>query len=463
MRFEVYDVDSTSRDLNKHDFLGCMECSLAEIVSHARLQKPLLQGPSQNKGLILVSAEEMNACKEEVTLQFSGRKLDRKDFFGKSDPFLQFYRTNEDGSLTVVHKTEVIKHNLNPTWKPFTISVRSFCNGDYDRCIKVECFDWNQNGSHNFIGEFAVTLRELTGKSNIEYDCINPKKKAKKKSYKNSGKIFVMTCRVEKVHTFLDYIKGGHQINCVIAIDFTASNGDPRQMSSLHYNNPYRENLYQSALRAVGEILQEYDSDKLFPALGFGARFPDGTISHEFSLNGNPASPVCSGIDGVMSAYAQAINSVQLYGPTNFAPCINHVARLAAQEPNEYYILLILTDGVISDMYQTTEAIVSAASLPISIIIVSIGDADFEAMDILDGDDVRLSSRGRYAERDIVQFVPFSEFLTGANMKSNQARLAKEVLAEIPDQFLSYMKTRHIKPRTPLIRSDTIPSAPPVF
>ena len=44
-----------------------------------------------------------------------------------------------------------------------------------------------------------------------------------------------------------------------------------------------------------------------------------------------------------------------------------------------------------------------ASSLPLSIIIVGIGDADFEAMDVLDGDDVRLSSRGRYAERDIVQ------------------------------------------------------------
>ena len=27
----------------------------------------------------------------------------------------------------------------------------------------------------------------------------------------------------------------------------------------------------------------------------------------------------------------------------------------------------------------------------------------FSAMEVLDGDDVRLSSRGRYAERDIVQ------------------------------------------------------------
>ena len=52
---------------------------------------------------------------------------------------------------------------------------------------------------------------------------------------------------------------------------------------------------------------------------------------------------------------------------------------------------------------------------------------------------------GVVAERDIVQFVPYLEFTTkrpGDNMMSVKARLAKEVLAEIPDQFLSYMKAR---------------------
>ncbi len=32
-----------------------------------------------------------------ATMQFSGQKLDKKDLFGKSDPFLWFYRSNEDG------------------------------------------------------------------------------------------------------------------------------------------------------------------------------------------------------------------------------------------------------------------------------------------------------------------------------------------------------------------------------
>ena len=88
------------------------------------------------------------------------------------------------------------------------------------------------------------------------------------------------------------------------------------------------------------------------------------------------------------------------------------------------------------------------------------------AMDILDGDDVRLSSRGRYAERDIVQFVPFREFLTSGrqaqDLVRSQARLAKEVLAEVPDQFISYMKKKGIKPRPPpLQRQGTWPTAPP--
>ncbi|XP_062577655.1 copine-5-like [Saccostrea cucullata] len=33
LKFEVYDVDSKSADLSKHDFLGRMECTLGEIVS----------------------------------------------------------------------------------------------------------------------------------------------------------------------------------------------------------------------------------------------------------------------------------------------------------------------------------------------------------------------------------------------------------------------------------------------
>ena len=72
-------------------------------------------------------------------------------------------------------------------------------------------------------------------------------------------------------------------------------------------------------------------------------------------------------------------------------------------------------------------------------------------MEELDGDTVRVTdNRGREARRDIVQFVPMRNFLGvgGPGMQGAGLHLAKEVLAEIPEQFLSFMKTNKIVPKT---------------
>ena len=62
-------------------------------------------------------------------------------------------------------------------------------------------------------------------------------------------------------------------------------------------------------------------------------------------------------------------------------------------------------------MYETRDAIVHASNLPMSIIIVGVGNADFSDMRMLDGDDgVLRSPSGEPACRDIVQFVPYRDF-----------------------------------------------------
>uniref|UniRef100_A0A8D3EB75 Copine Vb n=1 Tax=Scophthalmus maximus TaxID=52904 RepID=A0A8D3EB75_SCOMX len=430
------------------DFLGQMFCTLGEIVGSpaSRMEKPLGGIPGKKCGAIILSAEELSNCRDSATMQFCANKLDKKDFFGKSDPFMVFYRSNEDGTFTICHKTEVVKNTLNPVWQPFAIPVRALCNGDYDRTIKVEVYDWDRDGSHDFIGDFTTSYRELArGQSQFNvYEVSHPSHATLQRSGvpKHRSLIFFLPCPLHHASRT--------QINFTVAIDFTASNGNPSQSTSLHYMNPYQLNAYAMALKAVGEIIQDYDSDKMFPALGFGAKLPpDGRVSHEFPLNGNMENPYCNGIEGILEAYHQSLKTVQLYGPTNFAPVVNHVARYAAavQDGSQYFVLLIITDGVISDMAQTKEAIVNGAKLPMSIIIVGVGQAEFDAMVELDGDDIRISSRGKLAERDIVQFVPFRDYMdrTGNHVLS-MARLAKDVLAEIPDQFISYMKSRGIKP-----------------
>ena len=52
-----------------------------------------------------------------------------------------------------------------------------------------------------------------------------------------------------------------------------------------------------------------------------------------------------------------------------------------------YTVLLIITDGVIHDFEQCMDLIVQASQLPLSIIIIGVGNEDFSQMEALDGDD----------------------------------------------------------------------------
>ena len=182
---------------------------------------------------------------------------------------------------------------------------------------------------------------------------INPKKQRKKgRKYKGSGKLYLRSGQIITVPSLLDYIRGGCQISLMVAIDFTASNGNPASQSSLHYCDPtgMRPNQYQTAIRAIGSILQEYDSDKRFPVFGFGGKV-GGRVSHCFNLGGGTE---VQGVQGIEQAYLQALRGgqVSLSGPTVFHEIIDAASR--ASNPNEmsqnnqqYNVLLILTDGAI--------------------------------------------------------------------------------------------------------------------
>jgi len=122
---------------------------------------------------------------------------------------------------------------------------------------------------------------------------------------KGVGEINITEFKMSERVSFLDYIMGGTEIGVQIAIDFTLSNGKPSDPSSLHYLNPHtKTNQYTEAILAVLSILENYDSDQMFPLYGFGGKVPDcKQVSHCFALNGNIYAPECNGMKGVMSAY----------------------------------------------------------------------------------------------------------------------------------------------------------------
>uniref|UniRef100_A0A8C0LNT9 Copine C-terminal domain-containing protein n=1 Tax=Canis lupus dingo TaxID=286419 RepID=A0A8C0LNT9_CANLU len=94
----------------------------------------------------------------------------------------------------------------------------------------------------------------------------------------------------------------------------------------------------------------------------------------------------------------------------------------------------------------TREAVVRASHLPMSVIIVGVGGADFKAMEQLDADRGPLQTRsGEAAACDIVQFMPYCCF-----QNAPWETLAQTVLAEVPTQLVSYFKAQGWAPFKPL-------------
>jgi len=95
-------------------------------------------------------------------------------------------------------------------------------------------------------------------------------------------------------------------------------------------------------------------------------------------------------------------------------------------------VLLILTDGAISDVKDTVRAIVQMSKLPASLVIAGIGGADFDTMNVLDGDGKLLKDdRGNSCVRDCVQFVAFRDY-------SDRNLFCNDLLFELPNQVVEY-------------------------
>lgn len=274
MRFEVWDYDPHAKE-----FLGAFETSLADVVSspETRFVGRLSGIPRKECGELVLVTEEVSTCKKIIEMQFEASNLKRKLLFVRNDPFLVFSRSNEDGSFSRVFKTNVGQTN-NPRWNPIKIHSRTLCNGDFERTIKIDCYDRRNNGDHKLIGSCYTSVSALNkGPCEDNNFMLNNEAKGQKDCGRLSLVFIVITVEV----SFLDYIRGGTQMHFAVAIDFTASNKEATSPLSLHYINPKRPNHYETALRSVGEIIQHYDSAKLFPAFG---RFLFYKLSEFFQL-----------------------------------------------------------------------------------------------------------------------------------------------------------------------------------
>ena len=341
----------------------------------SRLAKRLKDG-----GVLIAHVEEATAA---GTLRFQLRGLDFTNTEGggiwnKSDPFFELQRLHVHSRVfDTVFRSATVSNNLHPVWGESFVEVHALCGGQRQQKFRLVVYDHDANGQHDKMGHVLLTVDDLLGAVNetaLKEDRNEINADSAFGLSKGAGKILVAAAEItgavedqvvalEPVEppteldvvvaaeetvsgetsaatvpvalqdedidvvqpTFVSYISGGCELRVVVAIDATASNGDPRKEESLHHFKSDGKNTYEQVMFSLCSILSKYDSDQKYPVYGFGAK-RNGSISHCFPIGSSGAE--VDGVDGILKAYKESFRSgLIMSSPRDFSDVIQKATK----------------------------------------------------------------------------------------------------------------------------------------
>ncbi|EDO49902.1 predicted protein, partial [Nematostella vectensis] len=386
LRFSLYDLANfTSKDLRKHDFIGCTEIDIDSLLSAESPYVRTLRVPGdiQTRGFIKLFYEEVHTSLTNVRFQISGVNLEKRSLLSKWDVFFELERLLPGGFYHPVYRSEIVARTLDPRWSPFDIYLQKLCNEEVTREAVISCWHYSSSGANTLIASARCPVGHLINRSIKVLQLVKPQKTQKARRAGTAGSLRIDHCHVDKHFSLVDYIRGGCDVTIACAIDFTLSNGDPSCRSSLHTLSCLYQNEYIGALRALGPVLMHYDEDKQIPTFAFGAKSKHG-IPYCFALNGDESEPEISSIETLIDTYTRSLTTIKLGGPTYLVPVIKRLADYAtrelSQDSQHYLVAMVIMDGVANDLDDTKEQIIQVSGLPLSIVVVGVGPADFTAM-----------------------------------------------------------------------------------
>ena len=395
---------------------GSLRVDLGSIVGSSR---STYRGIINNKINIIISAIGISDNISYVKCKLLANHTSSNDYFSKPENKISYVISSGNQKI---YESESV--SVNGIFKE--VDIRS---------------DLLMNGfSVNFLDGYQESI--IYKDENIQNFC-NPNNDIYLTFNSNNQRIYIYNKSIFKKNVnFIDYIKAGIRIKLSIGIDYTSSNKVQTDPNSLHYLGQDM-NDYEQAIQACGMICAYYDYNQKFPVYGYGALLNgDNSVNMCFNVNFQQ-DPEIYTIDNVLKEYRNSFSFLRLAGPTNFAPLVRKVVDniRAENNPLRYHILLILTDGIINDEQDTMDALVDGSFLPLSVIIIGIGNDHFREMIELDGDDKPIKNRdGVIRMRDLVQFVPFNKYRNNPNM------LAEQVLEEVPRQVIEYYTMNNLYP-----------------
>ena len=271
---------------------------------------------------------------------------------------------------------------------------------------------------------------------------------------KGVGQVVNFTDTNFNINIFSEKVKGtkllkllqkGLNIELIIAIDFTQSNGNINNPSCLHYIKDDFVNNYEKGIREIYDIFSIYNKSNQYDLFGFGGlNYYFNNCKYCFDIkdmndNINDIKNNEQNIEKIISLYKKAVDTTLFEKGTYFSSVLVHTYNIIRNKMIKnkgtnslnYNVLLIISDGKIHDTDWTIGWLEICSILPLSIVIIGVGEYVTKDMKILNGE---IAYEKKIIENSNVHYVHFKDFNKDLN------KLKENALKYIPENISEYFE-----------------------
>ena len=260
------------------------------------------------------------------------------------------------------------------------------------------------------------------------------------------------------------------------AFDFGANNGHIYTPNSYHYiggegsnsgklsaMNSHLSGLnpYQKVMVGIYQSLQGMVCDNSIGLYGFsGSKDPNQNSKYGFSLQSSSSTSNSDSqnqiktIEQALNLYTSSAEKMTMLGPTRLGPTISNISKQiknsgsSAQDykinskskRNNYHFVVILTNGEVTDVSQTIDAILENIKDPVSFLVLGVGTHTFVECAVLDGNEYILTNSTKTItseNRVNVGFVRMEDYLN-VEGQTDIENLMDACVADLPGQMAEY-------------------------
>jgi hypothetical protein len=422
------------------------------------LDEAIMSRPNELKKKVVIVEEAYKEEETYVMLQVSEKKQEALAQLTiqfevlecrlKGPLYFTCYQKTGEGSKLIYQSEMVEAKKSTPrvfTFHPLMLSSESF-EGSWEE--KVLVFEFDCAGKKptktptQSTATFATTVKDLiqlqTRELSVEMRNVK------------FGKVKMKSKNFEPIITLGNILFSDIKFIPIIAVDCSLGNLTFDSLKCMHHFDKIRPNYYIEALRAIESKIAPFYSRML--AYGFGAKIiPKKTkLSSCFSLNKNIFDPTVKNQEELVYAYIKTIKSVELCLPVNYSEIIRTAKELAQTELrnlkksyangqhyfptlSNYYVLYILTAGVLDDPEEAFNECLSIPDLPLSIVFVKIGNQQMKDVDDL-GDLKKRLEQYQSQKRKFMSLVEFDR------VYNDLENFGKFLISTVPTQVLQFIK-----------------------